>query len=62
MNCGVIFAVRRDFLSDYGEFFKAVIREHRCNRDVGCIASFGDNDAADSRLIVPGVKAIPAIT
>jgi hypothetical protein len=53
----VIFAIHLDLFSDHTELFKAVIREHHCNRDVGRVTSSGDNDAADSRLIVPGISS-----
>jgi len=60
LNLGVIFAIHVCFLGDHGEPFDLVIREHHGNRDVRRIASSGDNDSADSRLIVPGIKAKPA--
>jgi hypothetical protein len=53
-------AVHFHFVSDDAEFFELMIREQHCNRDVGCVASSSDNDAANSPLIVPGIKAIPA--
>jgi hypothetical protein len=62
LNFGLRFAIHVYFFSDHTELFEAVIREHHYNRDVGRVASSGDNDATNSRLIVPGIKAIPATT
>jgi hypothetical protein len=60
LNLGVIFAIHVCFLGDHSELFELVIRERHGNRDVRRIATSSDNDSADSRLIVPGIKAKPA--
>ena len=59
LKLSVIFPIHLYFLSDHSELFEVVIRKDHCNRDVRCIATSGHNDPANSRLIVPGIKAKP---